>query len=73
MKRENLNSDDQQFHRYQHNQQPPLASNHRTQNRPQRTAWKIKVIAWDRNTNVAGSNQLMLTSILTIESSMTNK
>jgi hypothetical protein len=49
---ESLNNNDQLFHQYQQNQQPPLAN--WTQNRLWHMALKIQVLAWNRHKNVIG-------------------
>ena len=56
---ESLDSDGQQFHKYQQNKKSPFTLTHRTQNRPQHIMLEIQVLAWDKHNNVAGLNQLM--------------
>ena len=51
---ESLNSDGQQFYQYQHNEQPPLTSKHRTHKENQHTAFKIQALTWDKNNKCGG-------------------
>ena len=53
--KESLNSDGQQFHKYQRNKKSPLSSDHWTQKKSM-TLWEIQVLAWDRHKNVTGLN-----------------
>jgi hypothetical protein len=54
-----INSDGQQFHRYQQNEQPPLnsSSNQWKRNRPRHVALTMHIITWDSRKNIAGGNK----------------
>jgi len=52
------NIDGQHFHQYQQNEQSHHLT-HWTQKRPRHMTLKIKVLAWDRHTNVAELNRLI--------------
>lgn len=57
--KENLESDGQQYHKYQQNEQPPLTSHHVTQCRPQHVALEIQGGAWDSDMHLAGLNRII--------------
>jgi hypothetical protein len=57
--RESLSSDGQQFHQYHQYGQSLFTSDMSTHKIPRHMTLEIKVVAWDRHTNVVGLNRLM--------------
>jgi len=52
--KENINSDCEQFHKYQLNEQSPLTFFYWIQKIPRLMTLVIQILAWDRHKHVAG-------------------